>query len=313
MDSRIERDLMYQNLTDPTPKIIEKLFELEDRISGVSLSGDKDFRGDNKTSAPVVNILSTKPDKQGIFVKQQAEGPVTTHALTAFQASTSGAASAINAVSTNETFSAMQVTGREVDTGTIKVAHIGKADGSDAGAAGLSIDLKTAGTAAQGIFITGTQGPTTGNLLTIRNNNREDLVLKGNGKLGLGIPIGGNPAGVLELVQQDDTTPGLVIRARATGENMIELRRADDGAIRTRFTRGCQLVTYETSYFAGNGIMVGSSSASFGGGSGGMIGMINATSTPSSNPSGGIVLYVENDQLKYKKPDGTVVTLDVGL
>jgi hypothetical protein len=56
--------------------------------------------------------------------------------------------------------------------------------------------------------------------------------------------------------------------------------------------------------------MIGSSSTEFGEGSGGMVGIKNATLIPSLNPVGGIVLYVENDVLKYRKPDGTIVVLD---
>jgi len=309
------RDDIYQNMKDLAPQLAQDLAALELRVQktenqqGAAVK-EISLTGDNTKSTPVLNILSTSTTKQGIFVKQQATGTVTTHALTAYQASLAGDASAINAVSDNPTFSAVQITGKELDKGTLKIAHVGMANGTDAAAAAISIDLKTAGTAAQGIFITATQGATTGNLLTIRNNGREDLVLKANGRLGLGMATGGTPSGVLELVQPDDTVPGLVIKGRTNGTNLIEFRRPSDGATRTRVTNTGQFVTQETAYYTGNGIMVGGSSAQFGGGSVGIIGITNATTIPNTNPTGGIVMYVEGDVLKYRKPDGTIVTLN---
>ncbi|WP_326575836.1 hypothetical protein OG889_10220 [Streptomyces sp. NBC_00481] len=50
----------------------------------------------------------------------------------------------------------------ETEHGTPKIAHVGYADGSDPGSSALSIDLMTAGTAAQGIFVTATDAPTKG-------------------------------------------------------------------------------------------------------------------------------------------------------
>jgi hypothetical protein len=46
----------------------------------------------------------------------------------------------------------------------------------------------------------------------------------------------------------------------------------------------------------------------FGGGAG-VIGIANAATVPTSNPSGGGVLYVENGALKYRGSSGTVTTI----
>jgi hypothetical protein len=43
----------------------------------------------------------------------------------------------------------------------------------------------------------------------------------------------------------------------------------------------------------------------------GVIGVANASVTPSTNPSGGGVLYVESGALKYRGSSGTVTTLAV--
>jgi len=87
------------------------------------------------------------------------------HAVTVYQAATSGSAAALNVVSDNPGTSAMYLSGTETGRGTLKISHRGYADGSDLNAAALSIDLKTAGTAAQGIYLTATDGATTGNLI----------------------------------------------------------------------------------------------------------------------------------------------------
>jgi hypothetical protein len=87
----------------------------------------------------------------------------------------------LSVTSANEAHSAIQVTGVETGRGTIKVAHVGKADGSDSNASALSIDLQTAGTAAQGIFVDATDGVTTGKLLQIKNGGgfRFDVLADG--------------------------------------------------------------------------------------------------------------------------------------
>ena len=57
------------------------------------------------------------------------------------------------------------------------------------------------------------------------------------------------------------------------------------------------------------GVQHGSAVADFGGGTGSVIGVKNATVVPASNPSGGGVLYVEAGALKYRGSSGTVTTL----
>lgn len=59
-----------------------------------------------------------------------------------------------------------------------------------------------------------------------------------------------------------------------------------------------------------NGLQIGNGSADLGGGNG-VIGIDNATTAPSTNPTAGIVLYVDSadNTLKYRKADGSTVTL----
>ncbi|GGR22880.1 hyaluronoglucosaminidase [Streptomyces aurantiogriseus] len=126
---------------------------------------------------------------------------------------TSGDKAALNVTSDNPASSAMYISGKEqAARGTLKIAHVGYADGSDSGASGLSIDLQTPGTAAQGIYVTATQGPTKGALLVLRNNaGLEDFVVKGTGLIGVGIDRGGTVRGQVHVVQRTEN-PALVVQ-----------------------------------------------------------------------------------------------------
>ncbi|MFE5834716.1 hyaluronoglucosaminidase [Streptomyces sp. NPDC056488] len=155
----------------------------------------KNFRADGTANAAFLKTTST-----------------TEHALTVYQAGTSGSGVALNIVSDNPQTSAVYLTGREVDRGTLKISHVGRADGTDTGASAISIDLKTAGTASQGIFLTATEGPTTGNLITLRNNpGVEDLAVKGSGRIGIGIERGATPYAQVHIVQRPTTPAGLLV------------------------------------------------------------------------------------------------------
>jgi len=307
------------------PTVAAKVDRAGDTMTGplaaptfvVNAAGAGDVRfgttDDPAGTAPtnVLDVRSVDPAVGAVFAKHvpPAGQATSQHAFTARQAGTAGTGSAANFTSDND-FSCVQVSGVEKNTGTVKVTHRGYADGSDSGAAALSLDLKTAGTAAQGIFLTGTDGPTTGNLITVRNNGREDFTLKANGRVGMGLAIGGTPGAMLDLLQPDATTPGIAVRAQGTASgNLIEFKRSSDGAVRTRVSPTCQLVTQEISYFTGPGVQVGSTSAQFGGGSGGMVGLTNAATVPATNPSGGGVLYAEAGALKWRGSGGTVTTL----
>lgn len=235
----------------------------------------------------------------------------TEHAATIYQAGTSGldVASALNVVSDNPDSTTVYVSGTEKNRGTVKIAHHGQADGSDANASAISIDLQDQGTAAQGIFLTSTTGGTTGNLVTLRNSaGKEDLVIKANGRTGIGIVRGATPAGMLELAQNDDTTPGLSIKGRATGANQAEFKRASDGAVRTRITNSGQIVTSETAYFAGLAVQFGGTSTQTGNGQG-VIGITNAAAAPTANPAGGGVLYAKDGALYWRGSAGTVTMI----
>lgn len=124
---------------------------------------------------------------QGLNLTADAGATAGKHAMSVGLTNTgSSNSSALSISSTNLTHSCIQVTGTETGKGTIKVTHTGQANGSDGNASALSIDLQTAGTAAQGIFIDATTGATTGKLLHIKNGGAERLSVLADGKIQFG-------------------------------------------------------------------------------------------------------------------------------
>src|SRR5258705_3278761 len=109
--------------------------------------------GDLNTSAHI-NAQNTSADVAGQVIFSKSSSP-NTHAGTFFQADTTGTTNAaLNVVSNNPGFSSFEVSGQELNRGTIKVAHVGNALGNDSSAGGINIDLATSGAAAHGIIVT---------------------------------------------------------------------------------------------------------------------------------------------------------------
>ena len=251
--------------------------------------------------------ISTDATVRSAFLKTTS---TTEHATTVYQAGTSGNdISALNVVSDNPSGSAMQLSGKETARGTLKITHIGEAAGTDSSASALSIDLTTSGTAAQGIFITSTAGTaSTGNAITVRTNSRDDFVVKSTGRVGIGLTSGATPTGRLEIKQNDDSTVGLAMTANSgSAQQMILLKDSGNNA-RFEVTAAGNTLMRATAFMTTNA-MLGSSSSDFGSGTGPMLGIKNATSVPSTNPTGGGILYVESGALKYRGSSGTVTTL----
>ncbi|WP_411073291.1 hyaluronoglucosaminidase [Streptomyces sp. cmx-4-25] len=145
----------------------------------------------------------------------------TAHTVTINHKATSGEAVALNVTSENPDTSAMYLTGKETTRGTLKISHIGYADGSDGGASALSIDLKTSGTASQGIYLTATNGATKGALIALRNNpGLDDFVVKGSGHAGIGINRGDAPQSQLHVVQRSTAPSALLLEGSARLANV---------------------------------------------------------------------------------------------
>lgn len=221
------------------------------------------------------------------------------HAMTVFYSATTGLTqAALNVVSNNPQFSAMELTGVETAHGTLKIAHVGPNDQSDANAAAISIDLQTAaagtGTAAQGIFITSTtDNPSTvlGHAFNARLNGLdwfkvEGANIAGSGIVGIGVGVGHVPIGMLEIAQKDTTTPGLFMKAIAAGADLVQIQDSG-GTLRFQISNAGATVIRGTGFFSGNAI-VGSTSGDFGG-AGSALTICHSTD-PSTNPAAGHVI-----------------------
>jgi hypothetical protein len=229
--------------------------------------------------------------------------------VTVYQAATSGVdvAAALNVVSDNPQTSAVYVSGTEINRGSLKVSHHGTG-GTDAGAAGISVDLQGTGTAAQGLFITSTTGGTTGNLVTLRNNNRDDFVVKASGQVGVRLATSQTPAGALEVRQADDTTVGLAMTANSSSAQQMVLLKDSGGSSRFEVSAAGNTVHRAVAFFT-SAIQIGSTTADLGGSTGVAISLKNVTTPPSTNPTGGGILYSENGALKWRGSAGTVTTI----
>ncbi|UFD97960.1 minor tail protein [Streptomyces phage Pablito] len=89
--------------------------------------------------------------------------------------------------------------------------------------------------------------------------------------------------------------------------NLVEWKTPSD-TIATRIGPNGNFVS-EGAFYAKSGMQLGSTNYDMGGGSGGLIGMDNAAVVPTTNPTGGAILYVEGGVLKVRQSDGTVVTV----
>jgi len=83
---------------------------------------------------------------------------------------------------------------------------------------------------------------------------------------------------------------------------------ATTGGVNTLLLRST-VDSVTTIYLAGSrNVQFASATPSVGGGAG-VLGIANATTVPSSNPTGGGILYVESGALKYRGSSGTITTL----
>jgi hypothetical protein len=293
-------DEAVEDVEELRTEILTALGSYVNVTTNQSVAGDKTFSGatafDGQVNSKRINAVFT-----GASSGQ--------HSISAIcQATTGDNISGINVSSSNTKFSSAQITGVEEGHGTLKISHV-KPTASDVNASALSIDLKGSGTASKGIFIDATEGGTTGNLLDIRNGGVAELRLTAAGDLILAEDFSA-PDGKLTVRLNNDSDSGISVKANSTiGGNLLELRRSSDSAVRTRFDSQCQFVTQQSAYFTGPGVQFGATSGTFGGGSGGIIGINNATTVPTTNPTSAAILYVQGGELKTRTSAGVVATM----
>jgi hypothetical protein len=239
----------------------------------------------------------------------------TEHALTVYQRATgtSPGSVALNVISDKPGDSAMWLTGHETARGTFKVAHLngGASATADSGAAAISIDLQwngKGGTAAQGIFLTATEGATTGNLITLRNAASptvEEFCVRGSGLSGFQLPVGNTPQGTLEIRQKDINTIAQVVQGVASSAVPIAQFKNSGGTATFEIGASGAIVTRATAFVTG-AMQLGSTSSDLGGSGGAVISMKNATTAPTTNPTGGAILFTAGGYFKSRAADGNV-------
>ena len=149
--------------------------------------------------------------------------------------------------------------------------------------------------------------------------------VRAGGQIGIGSVITGTSFAVNTDTVGGASSVGAVIRG-ASGQtaNLLEIQsnaasvlfsvtssgnvRATNGLL-TNGIQGQDTLTAIT-VSNGRGITVGTGSAIQGGGAG-VIGIANAGTIPTSNPSGGGILYVDAGALKYRGSSGTITTIAV--
>src|SRR5690606_1139363 len=142
----------------------------------------------DKAGGALTGGITTNLTERSAFFKTTS---ATQHAVTIYQASTTGqdVAAALNLISDNRETSAVYISGHEtLPRGTVKITHTngGTLAGDDTSASALSIDLRrgtAAGTACQGIFVTSTDGGTTGRLATFRNGGANLVTIPAAGSI----------------------------------------------------------------------------------------------------------------------------------
>jgi hypothetical protein len=197
---------------------------------------------------------------------------------------------------------------------------------SGATQATAQIEAKTANATTLGLTITGSSAQTA-DLLLLRNNGlTTQFRVDPNGMtIANSLGVAGSPSGISYAYF---TTPSassipVVIRGAASQTaNLLEIQnsaasvimsitssgnvRATNGLL-TNGIQGQDTLTAIT-VSNGRGITVGTGSAIQGGGAG-VIGIANAGTVPTSNPSGGGILYVEAGALKFRGSSGTITTI----
>jgi hypothetical protein len=145
------------------------------------------------------------------------------------------------------------------------------------------------------------------NTVAFSTNGAERMRLASTGGLGIGIaPI--------DLLTVFGTNPSVAVFADSTtGQSDLFFRDADGASGRVRYLHASDSMTFFTNgaervrVDASGNVGIGTTDQ-FGGGAK-VIGIANATTVPTTNPTGGGVLYVEGGALKFRGSSGTVTTI----
>ncbi len=109
------------------------------------------------------------------------------------------------------------------------------------------------------------------------------------------------------IQQNDANTVALEVVGFTGTAPQLVLVRDPDGVVRFEIAASGAITHRGVSAFS-QAVQIGSTTADVGGGVG-VLGMKNAATVPTGNPTGGGVLYPENGALKWRGPNGTVTTI----
>lgn len=114
-------------------------------------------------------------------------------------------------------------------------------------------------------------------------------------------------SGRVFIQQNDKDTIALeIVGFTGTGPQMV-LVKDPDGIVRFEITAAGAIIHRGVSSFTSN-VQIGSATADVGGGSG-VVGIKDAATLPTANPTGGGVLFVDKGALKWRGSSGTVTTI----
>ena len=160
----------------------------------------------------------------------------------------------------------------------------------------------------QGLLVSGatlqTTGIRNGSVQTVLSFNTSGInVLSNNSTAGnIGLVVRGAASQSVSLQEWQNSAGTVLANISSTGAITTT------GGVRTVGIQGTgDGLTAITTSTARNLQLAGSTASS--GGGAGVVGITNATTVPTSNPTGGGILYVESGALKFRGSSGTVTTV----
>jgi len=115
-------------------------------------------------------------------------------------------------------------------------------------------------------------------------------------------------AGRVFIQQNDKNTVGLEVVGASSSAPSIALFRDADGNTAFEVTGTGSPVSRKTHFFPAS-VQIGSTTADLGGSTGAVISIKNVDTAPTSDPTNGGILFVEEGALKYRGSAGTVTTI----
>jgi len=109
------------------------------------------------------------------------------------------------------------------------------------------------------------------------------------------------------IVSRSAATVGVIVKGAASQSNDMQWWTNSGGTVQAWVGNDGRVMS-NSGVAGASWVRVGSTSAALGGGLG-VLAMANATTSPTSNPTGGGILYVEAGALKYRGSSGTITTL----